>query len=61
MKRESHITFIRLKWLLCIELTCELLQVRRYLEKESMENEEEEGNSADETGGKYGTIRIRNL
>ena len=29
------------------------------MEKESMENKEEEGYSAGETGGKYGTMRMR--
>lgn len=61
--KNPNITFIEIKknGILCIELTCDLLAVRRQSEKESMENEEEEGKSQQETVGENGKIETAEM
>ena len=61
--KNPSITFIGIKknGILCIELTCDLLAVRRQSEKESMENEEEEGKSQQETVGENGKIETAEM
>ena len=61
--KNPNITFIEIKknGILCLELTCDLLAVRRQSEKESMENEEEEGKSQQETVGENGKIETAEM